>query len=287
MSHSVKINSIHTFLHKNAVTSSSRAFSETYREVTPENSSRYVASCVATTRTDKFRLNYEKNLILLILLLLSWQAKYFAQDFNYSISLDTTSGYTALDDAATNLSNGGAWLPKYEIPTGFSAASKQSIILETNGYTIYDRQNNFALMAFNGFHCKVDSASAYSKLSYHTTGAQGSKILKIEFKNVGQGDAPHELISYQVWVKESGGFEVVVGPGTYNTTLIDSLIDTNQVVHIGLINRNMDKENNGIFISGKTNIPVSAPLNSTTTEIAYMRSIPKKGFKYIFTPLTN
>lgn len=211
---------------------------------------------------------------------------YKAQNFNYTISLDSSAQYTGLSNA-TVLSPNQKWRTKYEIPTGFSAGSLQNVSLETNGFVIYNQSFNHAIMAFKGFGCKLDSNSSFSQLSYLTTGTTGSKILKIEFKNVGQGEDPHELLSYQIWIKENGVFEIAVGPNTYEKNPGDTIIDTNQVVHLGLINRNMDAENNGLFISGTPQNPLSSPINSQSPELGYLRTVPKRGFKYTFTPIQN
>src|ERR1700741_5114998 len=164
-----------------------------------------------------------------------------AQNFNYTISLDSTYNYTSLSEA-TVLSQNSKWLPTYNVPTGFNSVSLQSVVVETNGFVIYNKKFNHALMAFNGFRCKLDSNSAYSQLSYLTTGAGGSKILKIEFKNVGQESGSKEAVSYQVWLHENGVFDIVIGPNTYEKNPGDTIIDTMQVIHLGLINRNMDAE---------------------------------------------
>jgi hypothetical protein len=108
--------------------------------------------------------------------------------------------------------------------------------------------------------------------------------LKVEYKNVGQSNDPSELLSYQLWVRESGTFEVFIGPNTYEAAPGDSLSDTSQVVFIGLINRNMDQSTNGVFISGTPQNPVPIALNQEQPNLAYLRTVPKRGYHYIFTP---
>jgi hypothetical protein len=206
-----------------------------------------------------------------------------SQDFNYNLSVDTTYTYTNLS-GATQLSPGEKWLPSYEIPTGFPEGALQSVTLETNGFVIYNKVLNSAVMAFNGFHCKPDSMGSWSQLSYQSSGAPGSKLLKIECKNVGQGEEPKELLSYQVWIRESGVFEIVIGPNTYEKPAGDTIIDTNQVVHLGLINRNMNNSDNGLFISGTPQSPVSTALSGEDPALAFLRTVPKRGYKYTFTP---
>ena len=225
----------------------------------------------------------------LVLLLSGSITAGYAQGFNYSISLDTSFNYTALSGASV-LSQNTKWQPTYEVPTDFSDslnASLQSVTVESNGFVVYNKKFNSAVMALKGFGCKLDSNAAWSQLSYLTTGIDGSKILKIEFKNVGQGDAPNELLSYQVWLRENGIFEIVIGPNTYEKNQGDTIIDTNQVVFVGLINRNMDAETNGLFISGTPQSPSSSPVNSEHPDFSYLRTVPKKGYKYTFTPNQN
>ncbi|MCD6068934.1 MAG: hypothetical protein K0S33_3760 [Bacteroidetes bacterium] len=219
----------------------------------------------------------------LSVLLVFYAGSGYAQSFDYTVAIDSSQAYTSLS-SATVLSPGQKWLPTYEIPTGFSDPSSQQITLETNGFVVYNKQFNSAIMAFNGFRCKLDSNSAWSQLSYLSTGSPGSKILKIEFKNVGQGAETKELLSYQVWIRENGVFEIAIGPNTYEKLPGDTIIDTNQVVHLGLINRNMDTANQGLFVSGSPQNPAPAALNSGDPALAYLRTVPKRGYKYIFTP---
>jgi hypothetical protein len=208
-----------------------------------------------------------------------------AQDFSYTLSIDSSLQYTDLSNA-TALSPDSAWLPRYEIQSGFTQNPSFSgnFSIETNGFLIFNKQLNTALMAFSGFHCKVDTNGYYSKLSYTLSGSSGSKLLKLEFKNVGQSNEPSELLSYQLWVHENGVMEVFVGPNTYEAVPGDSLSDTSQVVFMGLINRNMDQSTNGVFVSGSPQNPVPAVLNQEQPNLAYLRTVPKRGYRYIFTP---
>lgn len=220
------------------------------------------------------------------LLLLVSNIKAYAQNFNYTISVDSSATYTPLSDASI-LSSTEKWLPQYEINTGFSPGSLQSVVIETNGFIVFNKQYNSAVMAFYGFGSKIDSSGNRSRLSYTTSGTEGSKILKIEYKNVGMSSDPHELTSFQVWIKENGSFDVVVGSNSYEPNPGDTLIDTNRVVHIGLINRNMDTTERGIFISGTPGAPQSVPLNDEHPDLSFLRTVPKRGFKYTFTPNQN
>lgn len=208
-----------------------------------------------------------------------------AQGISCTLRIDSSAQYTELSNA-TILSSESTWLPTYDIVTGFTPKPQLSgtFSLETNGFLVFNKQLNRALMAFSGFHCKVDTNGNYSKLSYTISGSPGSKLLKIEFKNVGQSDDPKELLSYQLWVRESGIMEVIVGPNSYEAAPGDSLIDTNQVVFIGIINRDMDQGTNGVFISGIPKNPVPNTLNAEQPNLAYLRTVPKRGYRYIFTP---
>jgi hypothetical protein len=211
----------------------------------------------------------------------------YSQNFDYTISIDSSTHYSNLS-GATVLSPDAKWLPAYEIPTGFtSQGAIQHVRLETNGFVIYNQALNHAVMAFNGFHCKTDSVAAWSQLSYLSCGSAGSKTLKIQFTNVGKGEDPKELLSYQVWIQENGAFQVVVGPNTYEAIPGDTLTDTSQVIHVGLINRNMDAATNGLLLSGVPQDPEPISILPENPTLAYLRTVPKRGYRYIFTPHQN
>jgi hypothetical protein len=223
-------------------------------------------------------------LFSLFLLFFSAVLNTYSQNFSYSISIDSTTQYSCLS-GATVLSPNEKWQPAYEIPTGFtSPGSMQSVRLETNGFVIYNRSLNHAVMAFNGFHCKTDSVAALSQLSYLSTGTAGAKTLKIQFTNVGQSEDPKELLSYQVWIQENGVFQVVVGPNTYEAGAGNTLNDTTQVIHLGLINRDMDAATNGLLLSGTPQDPDPLTILAENPSLAYLRTVPKRGYHYVFTP---
>lgn len=207
--------------------------------------------------------------------------------FNYYVSLDSSVTYQALT-GATSLNNGQKWEMQYRIPVGFpftfNGKTVDTLLFEANGFLTLDPKMNYALMTFNNFYCKHDSANQYSCLNYAQSGSPGSRILKLECKNVGQTDRDKEALSYQLWIRESGSIEIFIGPNTYAPLPGDTVADTMQVVHMGLINRNMDTAEKGLFISGTPKSPSPAPLNESYTEIAWLRTVPKQGYRYIFTP---
>jgi hypothetical protein len=237
-----------------------------------------------TSKSGRVAKRIETLLLLALALTLS---KGFAQNFNYTITLDTAAQYTALS-GATPLSTNTKWQPQYNIPTSFTADSATavltSITFETNGYFVYNKSLNHALMAFTGYTSVPDSNTTYSQLSYLTSGAPGNQVLKVQLTNLGKEGNPEEYLSYQLWLHQNGAFDIIIGDNTYNTA---STLDTMQYVHIGLINRNMDQETNGLFVAGTPQSPVPAILNTQNTELAYLRTMPKKGYKYTFTPTQN
>src|ERR1700741_1647377 len=174
-----------------------------------------------------------KKLLLLTLLLL---AGICPAQFNYTISIDSSVTYQNLTEP-TNLNSGDKWSRSYKIPVGFAfpfnGKTIDSVSFESNGYLIIDQKLNTALMAFNNFHCKLDSNQSYSALKYKLSGTEGSRVFKIECKNIGQGDEGKELLCYQVWLKESGNIEVFIGQNTY--TPLHGAVDTMQVIHMGII----------------------------------------------------
>ena len=230
-----------------------------------------------------------------------------AQQFDYTVSCDSNGTYQELSSQTILNTNNSAWNFSYRVPVGFAfnflGQNFDSVTVERNGYLCFDKDRSYALMAFNAFHDKEDSLENHSVLSYAQSGSTPNRILKIQYKNVGQSGAASELLSYQLWLKESGALEVHIGPHTqltaeagFDTTMIayvtegDSMIlhtnyyDTLMPVQIGLLNTNMDSETRGLFLKGSPTQPASQPVNDQNPGFAFMRSLGRAGTTYIFTP---
>ncbi|TND10237.1 MAG: hypothetical protein FD123_485 [Bacteroidetes bacterium] len=85
-------------------------------------------------------------------------------------------------------------------------------------------------MAFNAFYDKQDSSGNRSVLSYAQSGSAPNRILKIQYKNVGQSGTASELLSYQLWLKEGGALEVHIGPHTQLTA--EAGFDTTMIAYV-------------------------------------------------------
>ena len=230
-----------------------------------------------------------------------------AQQFDYTVSCDSSGTYQELSSQTILNTNNSAWNFSYRVPVGFAfnflGQNFDSVTVERNGYLSFDKDRSYALMAFNAFYDKQDSSGNRSVLSYAQSGSAPNRILKIQYKNVGQSGTASELLSYQLWLKEGGALEVHIGPHTqltaeagFDTTMIayvtegDSMIlhtnyyDTLMPVQIGLLNTNMDSETRGLFLKGSPTQPASQPVNDQNPGFAFMRSLGRAGTTYTFTP---
>jgi hypothetical protein len=210
-----------------------------------------------------------------------------AQDFNYTITSDTSGTYAALTSDSV-LTNDSAWKHSYKIQVGFSfpfaGKNFSELTVERNSYIVFDNNRSYALMAFAGFSCKKDEQNHYSGLSYANSGSSPNRILKIQFNKVGQGEYAAEHLSYQVWLHENGRIDIVTGTHTYQIADTATVNDTLNAIQIGLINTNMDTSNRGLFLSGAADSPGSQPLNDSYPEISFIRSMPRIGMRYSFIP---
>src|ERR1043166_6751767 len=111
-----------------------------------------------------------------------------AQDFNYSKSV-STSTYNALSNANA-VSNGEDWSSlKFNLAIGFPfhvcGNTYDSISILRNGFINFGETNRMTLLTFLGFGCVRDTNGTYSSISSQFSGSNGSRILKLEFKNCG------------------------------------------------------------------------------------------------------
>jgi len=207
-----------------------------------------------------------------------------AQQFDYTVSCDTTGTYQELSAQTLLNSNNSSWAPRYKIPIGFSfhylGRNFDSLWIETNGYLVLDEDRNYAFTAFNSFMDKIDANGDHAVLGYNLSGDPGSRVLKLQFKKVGQTLSTSEHLSYQVWLKEDSVLEVHVGPHSYTPGY-----NAQHAVRIGLINMNMDTETRGYFIGGENpSQPQGQYCTDNTPTITYLQGIPATHTRYRFTP---
>ena len=207
-----------------------------------------------------------------------------AQSFDYSVQR-TTGSFSYLSQK-TILSENEDWKSHViTIPIGFNYNFLDSIFdtltIESNGFIVFEGNRQYALAAFNEIIPIVDtSGEIKSTISYFLEGNDGSRILKIEYKNCGfLNDGTDESFSYQIWLYESGGkAEVRIGSGN---SAYPSDIGISPI--IGLINMNRDTEITGFLIYGDPLSPQSKSMN-LSEELVYLSAIPAEGTIYSFIP---
>lgn len=256
-----------------------------------------------------------KHLLISCLLILFGFTTARSQDFNYAIAADSV-GWNELNSQTILNTNNSAWNFSYKIPIGFSfnylGREFDSLMIETNGYLVFDNDGNYAFTAFNDFGDHIDSSGNHAVIGYELSGSAGNHILKIQYKDAGLYTHDYRMQSWQIWLKESGNIiEVHVGAGSYryhfkqnlvvdSAETIDSLEeivmshfyrseeqcqpDSSHYCRIGLLNKNMDTETRGLFFSGCTSNPTSEPSTENNPETAFLTTIPNEGYRYIFTP---
>lgn len=241
-----------------------------------------------------------------------------SQDFSYTVSADSV-GWNELSSQTILNANNSAWSFSYKIPVGFTfnylGRNFDSLMIETNGYLVFDHDRNYAFTAYNGFGDRIDSVGNHAVIGYELSGSTGNHILKIQYKNAGQSLSDSRSQSWQIWLKESGNLvELHAGPTNYrcvpmevmvtdsivttdslneqivtyyDSTYTTDMLDSSQSCRIGLLNQNMDTENRGLFLSGDPAAPSGAPVNENNPETAVLNFIPAAGYRYTFTPIAN
>lgn len=206
----------------------------------------------------------------------------FAQQFNYTLSTDNSVSYAALNSQTILNSGNQSWAARYKIPIGFTfnylGQNFDSLTIETNGYLCFDHDRHYTFTALNNFGDRVDSTGTHAVLGYASSGTSGNRILKIQYYNVGQAGSD-AAFNYQVWLKENGQLQLVIGSHTYDTG------DTTQNVRIGLLNANMDTPVRGLLLTGNTQSPTGQPIDDNNPDPVFLHSIPAAGTRYTFTPI--
>lgn len=225
----------------------------------------------------------KKNKIHLSLFAVAWliilSASAKAQNFSYSLQKDS-SAYNDLI-GSTVLVSGESFINKsytvhFPFHYNFCGTIADSVRIETNGFLIFDQAKQLALMAYNNFGSQKDSLQNYvASISYVISGTSGNRVVKIQFKNLAQNSfSSFDLVSYQVWIYESGN-KIEVRTGENASTEVPVLI--------GIINRNMDTEDKAYLLNGNPSNPAGQIISGTTDLISLDR-IPYGGTIYTLTP---
>ncbi len=202
----------------------------------------------------------------------------FAQDFSYGLA-SFNSTYSQLQ-SPTLLSNGSDWNnATFKTGIGFSfpyaGQNFDSLVIEPNGFIVFDKSRNYAFATFKGVYCKQDTTGTWSSVSY--TSSAG--VFKIQFTNLGfDFNNPRELFSFQIWLNSTGEIEVHIGP---NPTA--DYLAFGQTSLLGLINMNRNSSVSAFVASGLGDTPIGNILTDND-ELLYLGSVPPSGKLYIFSP---
>lgn len=206
----------------------------------------------------------------------------YAQATTYNLAQSSAS-YQELS-GATTLNTGAEWVnSRYKVPVGFNFSHKgktyDSLYIGTHGLTVFDKSGTYAFAAFlSMLDCRKDSAgNALSSISYQTSGSQGSRILKVEYKNCGIIMMPAtDQVNFQVWLYEaSGKIELRMGSSSISEGLsVPALL-------IGVI----DNSGHNSPVNGLNGSPSAPQLNELNpeTDPPHLTGIPAAGTIYSFT----
>jgi len=227
-----------------------------------------------------------------------------AQTYTFSLGNQTYNNLTA----PTSLNGTATWDdPSFEIPLGFnfnffnSAVTALYISDEGVGGLLLPvaqtTGSHFAMLPFGadivdrGYVIEdgLSPTGSQSNISYQLEGVMGSRILKIEWNNVGfygdiaDNNSSNDFANFQLWLYETSNiFEIHFGPS--NIADADASFDGETGPPIAFAPEvNFDTgefSSNSIVMSG----PADNPVANLTTEELYLTGMPSNGITYRFTP---
>lgn len=229
-----------------------------------------------------------KHLLITALCLLSLGLH--AQTYQFNVSTDTYTDLTG----STSLNNGTTWDdPQFTIPIGFEFQYFDTLVTQIfiedfgfGGLLAFNDSEDLApsLMAYGAdivdrgydFNTYEYDQTSQSNISYLLEGTAGSRILKIEWNNVGFYDEMDEdnvstdYTNLQLWLYEgSNDVEVRVGPNSVTQPDLcyggESGSFTALIEEFNYLNEFFNGE--VIFLAGDPSAP-------TTTSIPYYYNVP-------------
>lgn len=220
-----------------------------------------------------------------------------AQTYTLSVSTNTYTNLTG----STSLNNGVVWDdPAFTFPVGFNFQLYDTVF--NTAYFHPDGLGGVVTTAPNAANTMPTliplgtdildrgfvSGTSLSNISYKLEGPAGSRILKIEWNNVGfLGDvdlngSSTDFANFQVWLYETTNIvEYRYGPSAITFPAESFEGQTGPSVALfPLVNFNTGQPTAGVVLSGSANTPSSA---NTTTQ-SYLVGMPSSGITYRFTP---
>jgi hypothetical protein len=208
----------------------------------------------------------------------------FSQNFNYTLSKDS-SAYVTLTNSTSIISN-SSWINNnftVHLPFTFNfcGTASDSIFIEGNGFIVFDKSKELAIVAFTEFSSNKDTSQNYSAfIEYAIEGSTNNRIVKIQYRNVSQNKlSEHDYLNYQIWLYENGNkVEFHIGSNSCSTRA-----DSPAPSLLGLINKNRNSDNNAFLITGNAYNP-TGQIISGEQDFNHLENIPSEGKILTLTP---
>ncbi|PSK92058.1 T9SS type A sorting domain-containing protein [Taibaiella chishuiensis] len=240
---------------------------------------------------------------LLITALMATGANAQTTPYNYSYS---NAPYVNLDNSSTLILGNTGWddtLVHFSLPAGFNfkyqGAAVTDWALDTYGGLYpngYDTSlHNPAIIGIQSDYAD----NGQSRISYAVSGAAGSRIAKIEFRNMGFFEAaPTDTANFQVWLYEgTSKIEYHAGPSHTSPGMFNPANDGNQVATglmyavenmIDAATVHMIRYRNGANTDTTIFLEDAYPNEQETMLMLYDTAIyPVNGAVFAFTPKTG
>lgn len=229
-------------------------------------------------------------------LLISIYSKINAQKQPYTISAHTGT-YTELTDGIS-IDSGATWNSGtfLDLPIGFTfkyyGINTTHILIYSFG--IGNVQPFWHIFNLSGNSSASDqgindgSGIAKSPRSYLLTGTPGSRILKIQYKNIAFDGAPDDYANYQVWLYEtSNKIDVIVGPNRITQPTVVYKGAQGPLIGVTILtNSDFIDIKYANILKGDPSSPGSGT-SAKASDLPTLSSTPANGQIYTFDPLTT
>jgi hypothetical protein len=227
-----------------------------------------------------------KKILLSLLVFAAFQISAFAQNYSFS---QTTTTYTDLV-SPTVLTGNVVWDDSsFVIPIGFpfqfGGASNTNVEIDANGVLLFMGPTTAAaIVGFDADFVDRGTTTSVSPISYQLSGTAGSRIFKVQWKNVGFFDGvPADFANLQIWMYE-GSNKIEVRFGTSALASPSTIFSpatgpaSGLATSIDFLNQSLS----GIFLQGN---PAAATATTVTSTSSFpsLSATPANGTLYVYT----
>jgi hypothetical protein len=178
-----------------------------------------------------------------------------------------------------------SWNPSWQsvITLGFNfsflGVNTNSVLVNAGSLVYFDGKGDYSFSACGTAY----QSRGNSPILYKVEGSNGSKILKVEYRNVGftNSDYTEDSITFQIWLYQTSNIlEVHYGPSSLIQPTSAFNRDEGPVVEI--LGGSTQATEYILFLTGNADNPTTSSNYNNVKD--YITGVPKEGTVYRFTP---